>query len=228
MANSLKTDMEEITAILHKKMGGKRILVAIAGPPGVGKTTFSIALCEALNSMNLGACAILPVDGYHYDDIYLNERGWRSRKGAPHTYDIGGLDSMLKRLSENSEDGIAIPVFDREIEIARAGANEIDNSVSIVLVEGNYLLLKDPRWTVLSKYFELSIFLNSPTATIINRLHSRWVNFDFTDEEITSKLYENDIPNMEIVMKTSVNADYEICTDGALDKNLPSSALGTE
>jgi pantothenate kinase len=85
------------------------------------------------------------MDGYHFDDAVLNERGMRARKGAPETFDVGGLGHMLRRLKLNDEDEVAVPVFDRAIEISRAAARLISKTVSTIIVEGNYLLLDLPR-----------------------------------------------------------------------------------
>ena len=49
-------------------------------------------------------------------------RGWRPRKGAPHTFDVGGYASALRRIRANDEPFVAVPRFDRDLEIARAGA----------------------------------------------------------------------------------------------------------
>ena len=174
------TTIIDIASHLQKIAINKRILVAIAGPPGVGKSTFAEALSDLLNSKNNRCCAVLPMDGFHFDDIYLDKMDWRSRKGAPHTFDVGGLSHMLKRLSDNNEEQIAIPIFDRDIEIARAAAAVIPSSVSTILVEGNYLLLDDAPWLDLGKYFDTTIALKSSYETIHQRLIDRWQHFNYT------------------------------------------------
>jgi pantothenate kinase len=97
-------------------------VVAIAGAPGSGKSTLAERLVSRLNECAERSAALLPMDGYHYDDRILIERGLRARKGAPETFDVLGLVHMLDRLRRNQEDEIAVPVFDRDLEISRAGA----------------------------------------------------------------------------------------------------------
>ena len=53
--------------------------------------------------------ALLPMDGYHFDDLHLVPAGLRPRKGAPETFDVGGLRHMLMRLRANEEDAVAAP-----------------------------------------------------------------------------------------------------------------------
>lgn len=69
-----------------------------------------------------GAAAILPMDGYHYDDLLLEARGDRPRKGASHTFDVDGFHAMLTRLAANDGRDVVVPVFDRSFEIARISA----------------------------------------------------------------------------------------------------------
>lgn len=190
----------------------KRQLVSIAGPPGVGKSTAANYLANKLNVSTTDNCAVLAMDGFHFDDIYLNKMKWRPRKGAPHTFDVDGLAHMLKRLRDNNEHQVAVPVFDRKIEIARAGAQMIKQQTKIILVEGNYLLLKDQPWQSLHRLFDISIMLTCPINVILQRLRNRWIDFDYTDAQITEKMNGNDIPNVETVISKSVKADFEITT----------------
>ena len=106
----------------------RRFILGIAGPPAAGKSTLAEALREALNRRGVpgggeGAiAAIAPLDGHHYDDRVLLPRGHRPRKGAPFTFDAAGYAAMLERLAAPSREAVAIPVFDRDLELSRSAA----------------------------------------------------------------------------------------------------------
>ena len=151
-----------------------RLIVALAGAPASGKSALAAEAEDRLNRAHPGSCAVLPMDGFHYDDEVLVPRGWRPRKGAPHTFDVGGLAATLQRLRRNRETTVAVPRFDRNLEIARAGALLVERSVRLVLVEGNYLLLNQDPWTSLMTFFDLTALIQTDEATLVARLRQRW------------------------------------------------------
>jgi pantothenate kinase len=208
-----KISPEDLAAILIARASARRIIVAIAGPPGVGKTTITEALASLINDKQPGLAAMLPMDGYHFDDIYLEQMGWRARKGAPHTFDVGGFAHMLGRLKANNENEVAVPVFDRSIEIARAGARIIPQSAKVIVADGNYLLLDDEPWDDLAPFFDLTVMLKASQETITQRLQDRWVKHGLPANEINVKLNDNDLPNVEMVINNSRDADYSMVTD---------------
>ena len=106
-----------------------------------------------------------------------------------------------------------MPVFDREIEIARAGARMIDQSVKYILVEGNYLLLDTGLWPELQKYFDMKVMLYAPEDVLQSRLIERWTGFGFTLEEAMEKAGSNDLLNVSEVLENSVPADHRINTN---------------
>lgn len=188
----------------------KRLIVAIAGSPGAGKSTFADWLADELNADRPGAAAVLPMDGFHFDDLVLNVRGHRPRKGAPHTFDTGGLAATLRRLAADDGGEIAVPVFDRSIEIARAGARIIGPRIRTVVVEGNYLLLDHPDWAPLRAHFDLTAMLDVPEETLRQRLTERWAGFGFSGEALEAKLAGNDLINMRIVLEQSLAPDIRV------------------
>jgi pantothenate kinase len=204
------TDPEDLLSALLGRACGGRAVIAVAGPPGAGKSTFADALRDGLNARSQGVAEVLPMDGYHFDDLLLNARGWRPRKGAPHTFDVGGLRAMLERLRANQEDEIAVPVFDRALEIARAGARVIPRSVSIVIVEGNYLLLDRPPWTALAPLFDLTVMLHAPAVVLRARLLERWTAIGLAGAALAAKMDGNDLPNVALVQDHSRPADHTI------------------
>jgi pantothenate kinase len=187
---------------------GERRILAIAGPPASGKSTLAEAIQERFESNEPGLCALLPMDGFHYDDEVLVPRGWRPRKGAPHTFDVGGYAAALRRLRANDEDSVAVPRFDRSIEIARAGAIVIDRSVRLIVTEGLYLLLDLPPWSGLRVTFDRSVLLVTDMATLEARNRQRWVDMAMPEEGILAKLEDNDMPNARFVLEHSGEPDW--------------------
>lgn len=189
--------------------GGRR-LVALAGAPGSGKSTLAAGLVDGLNAETPGRAAVLPMDGFHFDDRVLAARGRLARKGAADTFDVGGLAHMLARLRANAEDEIAVPVFDREIEIARAGAALIPRGVEIVVVEGNYLLVGAPPWGALRDAFDLRVLVSVDEAELARRLTARWEGLGLDPQAVRAKRDGNDLPNGRFVMDASVGVDLVV------------------
>jgi pantothenate kinase len=203
-------DLEGLAALLAGKAAGGRVLCAIAGAPGSGKSTLADRLAERLNAGAPETAAVLPMDGYHYDDWYLVPAGLRPRKGAPDTFDVGGLFHTLRRLKARDEPFVAVPVFDRAIEIARAGARLIAAEMPVIVVEGNHLLLTLGDWPRLRALFDVTVFADVPEPVLRERLTARWQHYNLTPDEIAWKLDGNDLPNGRLIVAQSAPADYRI------------------
>ena len=210
MKNEHRIDSAQLAEYLLGMNVDQRKLVAIAGAPGAGKSTFVETLLDRLNRARPGFARILAMDGYHFDDRVLEARGDRARKGAPHTFDVDGLEAMLERLGADSGKDIAVPVFDRSLEIARAGAEIIPGSARLILVEGNYLLLDDPAWVPLRRHFDVTVMLDVPRDVLIARLAARWQGYGMDEAAVREKLDGNDLPNADLVLLRSVAARFVV------------------
>ena len=183
-------------------------MVAIAGAPASGKSTLAENLANTLSAGG-EAAVVVPMDGFHFDDIILNARGQHPRKGAPFTFDVAGFDVLLKRIRSGEPD-IAIPVFDRAMELSRAAAGIVGEEARIILVEGNYLLLKQPPWNRLRPLFDFSIFLNVPREELERRLIRRWLDHGFDMTYAVNWIASNDGPNIMEVITNSAAADWTV------------------
>ena len=146
------------------------------------------------------------MDGFHFDDSILLLKKLLSKKGSPETFDVMGLKNFLVRLRH--EDEVVVPVFDRSLELSRSSAVIISKQTKLIIIEGNYLLLKSHPWHHLKEFFDSSIMINCDEKTLEQRLIKRWKGFNYSNEEIHQKVYKNDLPNALNVMKNSSKSDF--------------------
>ncbi|GEO84442.1 MULTISPECIES: nucleoside triphosphate hydrolase [Alphaproteobacteria] len=196
------------TTIVRRAEGARRFLVAIAGPPGAGKSTLAERLAEILNAAGEHA-AVLPMDGFHMDNGILEDRGLLLRKGAPETFDVRGFADIVRAVRAGEEE-VLVPVFDRDREIAIASARPISPHDRIVLIEGNYLLLDQEPWAALAPLFDYSVFVAPPLAELERRLTARWQGYNLDAAGIDRKLKGNDLPNVRLVLEKSRGADLTV------------------
>ena len=193
----------------------RRFILGITGPPAAGKSTLSEALQEALNGgRGPGGgdevATIAGLDGFHFDDAVLHARGHRPRKGAPFTFDAEGYAAMLDRLAASSREAVAIPVFDRDLELSRAAAAIVKPHHRIVITEGNYLLLDDDRWRAARERLDFTVFLDVPFEELRRRLMARWLGHGYDPEHAKEKTEANDLVNARLVVSTSVAPDLRL------------------
>lgn len=201
------SDIAHLAATIFRKAAGRdRFVVAIAGAPGSGKSTLAQRLLELLTE---APAALVPMDGFHYDNAVLDARGHRKRKGSPDTFDFEGFAATLKRLKAGGAD-IAVPLFDREADLARAGASIVTASDRIVVVEGNYLLLDEAPWSGLAGLFDYTVFLDVPRGVLAHRLVQRWLDHGLSEAAARERAFSNDMVNAERVIAALRKPDLTI------------------
>lgn len=140
------------TAALQDQSGGRRILIALAGPPGSGKTTSAHAIAARLNALHparAGHAVVASMDGFHYPRSYLDTLPNREeayiRRGAPWTFDAEKIVKFIASC-RHDEAVITAPTFDHALKDPVDGGLAIPPETRVVIFEGNYLLVNEEPW----------------------------------------------------------------------------------
>ncbi|MDX5376751.1 MAG: nucleoside triphosphate hydrolase [Halomonas sp.] len=192
--------------LLEAAENRKRFIVALAGPPGAGKSFLSEWLCRELNERVPGIAAVVPMDGYHLDNAILEPLGQLSIKGAPETFDPDGLKHDLERI-RRADRSVAVPVFDRPLDLARAGGRLITLEHRLVIVEGNYLLLDRDPWRELHPLFDMTLLLEVADEVLEARLIQRWLGMGQEQEGAVDKARNKDMLNARLIKRESIAPD---------------------
>lgn len=198
--------IEDIAGEVVARAGDvKRFLIAIAGPPGAGKSTMADHIADVLRARGETA-AVLPMDGFHMDNAVLIERGLLARKGVPESFDVRGFLDIIRAVRPADQE-VLVPVFDRSRELAIASARAITPEHRFIIVEGNYLLFSLGKWAELEGVFDYSVMLAPPIEVLEERLWARWRGYKLSEEEAGRKVYENDLPNGRLILGNRRRAD---------------------
>jgi pantothenate kinase len=190
----------------ERARGHGRLIAAIAGAPGSGKSTIAEALLATLNTNEREVAALVPMDGYHYDNAVLKARGLFARKGAPETFNAEGIAADLARIRAGHE--VAVPMFDRAADLARANAAIVAASTRVVVVEGNYLLVDRPPWQALADLFNVTVMVETDRDELERRLIRRWRDYGLDEKAAIARARGNDLINADYVLANSRSADF--------------------
>jgi pantothenate kinase len=206
--NSLEAALERVISLTHTL--DTRVIIGLVGKPGAGKSTLSSYLLKKLPK---DTTALVPMDGYHLSNAQLALLGRRDRKGAPDTFDSYGYADLLQRIKENHNQDIYFPIFHREIEESIAAEGVIHPDTSLVLTEGNYLLLGDAGWNRVAPTLTECWFVDVDDDRRMARLVARHIKFGKSSEEAHAWAHGTDQHNADLIETTKIKADVIVHLD---------------
>ncbi len=203
---------QAIRRALAELASDRRLVVAIVGIPGSGKSTLCASLADALNAHTPGFACVVPMDGFHLPNAVLDARGLRKRKGSPESFDLAGLTQLAGKL-QASRDPVVFPIYDRALHepvLRDAPGQRIEPHCRVVLIEGNYLLLDEPGWRDLARFWDLKLFLDVPIDSAREDVINRHVRGGRPLEDALAHYERNDRPNAVRVLEHMIAPDFVV------------------
>lgn len=217
--DDLVNHIQDLIKEKHIDLIRPRILITISGIPGSGKTTLANGLAARLNAhvseeTPWYKAAVLSMDGFHLRRSELDEEGLR-RRGAPHTFDAAAVVALVERLRMSSYrpmPDIYAPSFDHAIKDPVEEDVVISRSTNIIILEGNYLLLKDEPWRKIKELVNESWLLECDFDVAEKRLAKRHVAAGIVDnlEAGIDRVRFNDTPNGHYLLSNSLEPTIRI------------------
>ncbi len=212
--------VQKMTALQKQK--NERLIVFLAAPPAVGKST----LAEFLSFLSLQNDGFTPIqavgmDGFHYPAAYLKSHTisrngtdivMQSIKGAPETFDVQKLKQSI--IAMKTQD-ILFPYYDRTLH--DVVEDRIPIHEKIIVLEGNYLLLKEKPWKELKEYADYTIWISAEEDMLHQRLVNRKIKGGLTPEEAEAFYAHSDRKNILRVLENSAHGDLNLKMTGDMD-----------
>ncbi len=223
---ALEFDRDEIArfyyplaqALRQRFPSPRRALVAIAGPPGSGKTALATLLAAVLNAAAGQALAlVIGLDGWHYPNAYLSAHTLqrqgqslplRQIKGAPETFDVDAALACLQAVRRG--ESVVYPVYSRAQHDPLWPGGTVEPTHQMILLEGNYWLLAEPPWHPFQALFDWRLWVSADRATLIAALRERHRRGGKPPEAVEAHLQQVDLPNIDRVLRGSGPAQVVI------------------
>ncbi|KAG7144558.1 putative uridine kinase like protein [Verticillium longisporum] len=227
-AAQLRLRAEHLLAEQSRNDPRQRVLIALAGVPGSGKSTVATALLEDLNRHGIRhrftiLTIMLLQDEFHYSRHVLSSFNDPAlafrRRGAPFTFDATGFLEIVVKLKQMPVTGcgkhamiIRAPSFDH------AEMDPVPNSISLssearlVIIEGNYTLLNEAPWDQIADLVDDKWFVDVAEDMAHLRLAARHLKAGIENimELALLRADENDVPNGAYIRKNLVEPNVRI------------------
>ncbi|KAJ2744516.1 hypothetical protein GGI20_002917 [Coemansia sp. BCRC 34301] len=130
----------------------RRLIVAVAGVAGSGKSFVSHHVTNAINAAHASDIAVVvPMDGYHHPRATLRamvdpDLALR-RRGAPWTFDANGFVAAVEAIRNDDGERVLVAGFDHAVGDPVAGAIAVEPWHRVVVVEGLYAHVGELPWS---------------------------------------------------------------------------------
>jgi len=205
---------------LQKKLG-RRTLIYMVAPPGAGKSTLALFLEKlSLTSEGLTPVQAIGLTGFHYHSDYIAShyvyRGGEripmgKVKGCPETFDV---ERLREKLAEVKTQNIRWPIYDRRVHDVIEDVITVKQN--ILLLEGNWLLLREGGWRDLYSFADHTLFITATSELLRERLIERKSQGGLTLAEATMFYESSDRVNVDRVLSGSwlARETWQLLPDG--------------
>ncbi len=196
--------LEEIASIYESK-NKPRVIIAIAGASGSGKSTTAAILREIARQVSL-PCALVEVgiDAFHHFNEHLISHSLKEHKGRYDTYDVTKLLWMLERFAAG--ENVAFPLYSRKLHDPIENAIKVTEPKTLLLIEGLWLLLNTHGWRDVQNLLDYSFFIESDIEKVKKHVVARSVRGGRTKEDATEYYDQKDAKNAELIAKVKYRA----------------------
>ncbi|KAF1835118.1 P-loop containing nucleoside triphosphate hydrolase protein [Decorospora gaudefroyi] len=214
----------------------KRLLVAVSGIPGSGKTTLAAIVSNRLNEKHAQqspgtansnpVSAFIPMDGFHLSRTQLDAMpdpdSAHARRGAAFTFDGESFLSLVKQLRDPicpESATLYAPSFDHAIKDPVKNDIAISPSVRIVIFEGNYCSLNKEPWNRAAKLMDELWFVDVDFEVARKRLVHRHVKAGIAkdEQEAGKRADENDLVNGKEIVDSRLDVHELIKSEEDVD-----------
>ncbi|KAF2759585.1 P-loop containing nucleoside triphosphate hydrolase protein [Pseudovirgaria hyperparasitica] len=204
----------------------RRLMIAISGIPGSGKTTLATTVASALNAKHAlsspgtaattRVAAAIPMDGYHLSRAQLSAlpdpATAHARRGAAFTFDGASFLALVQQLREPlapESRTLYAPSFDHARKDPVPDDIAISPQTRIVVFEGNYLSLDRRPWSEAAGLMDELWFVEVGFGVAWERLVPRHVRAGIArdEEEAGRRVDENDLVNGREIVEGRLPVD---------------------
>ncbi|KAI2606435.1 phosphoribulokinase/uridine kinase [Hypoxylon fragiforme] len=208
---------------------GQRLLIAIGGIPGSGKTTLSQIVTTALNARHASlqpsasepVAVFVPMDGYHLTRAQLSAMPdpalAHARRGAEFTFDGSAFLSLVQslRIAPPPPTPVYAPSFDHAVKDPKPDDIAILPAHRVVVFEGNYVVLDKAPWREAAALMDERWFVEVGFGTARRRLVRRHVKAGIARDEgeAGKRADENDLVNGEEIVRMRGEVDEVVVSE---------------
>jgi hypothetical protein len=201
----------------------RRAVIGLAGIPGSGKSTLAALLAYLSTRIDVGrALAAVSMDGWHWPNVVLETMPaldadgrpvtMRRRKGSPGSFDVEGILRAMAMLRD-AHLPVRLPAYDRRRHDPVPDAVIVPPGVRLVLIEGNYVLVRDEPWRRVAEQLDLAVYLEVERDAARDAVIARHVAGGMSRTEAVAQYDANDRLNTEVVLASRRNADLLVHAD---------------
>ncbi|CAG9990036.1 unnamed protein product [Clonostachys byssicola] len=195
-----------------KAKGQGRLIIALAGPPGSGKSTIAeevVALVE--KSPDGPSIKLIPADGFHLPLSVLrslpNAKEALERRGAHWTFDAVATVDLVRCLRNNTgRTQVLAPTFDHAVKDPVLDSLVVDIDTEVCIIEGNYVLVDEAPWSEISSLVDDRWLVTVDKEVARQRVASRHLKagIESTLHDTLLRVDNNDSLNGEYIMEHSL------------------------